>query len=124
MIRDLFSILKMDSGGPLGKVFAIQRVLYRLPEVMAASDVLFTEGEKDSDTGKGLGFTSTTSGGAESWHPEFSETLRGKRVTIIADADAPGRTHSQRVAHSLSGKAETVKVLELPNAKDLTEWIQ
>jgi hypothetical protein len=40
--------------------FGVRRVLYRLPGVIAASDVLFLEGEKDADTGKALGITSTS----------------------------------------------------------------
>ena len=44
-------------------------------------------------------------------------------MTKIADADEPGRKHAQQVAKSLAGKAESVKVLELPGAKDLSEWV-
>ena len=44
-------------------------------------------------------------------------------MTIIADADEPGRKHAEQVAASLLGKAETVKILELPQAKDLSEWV-
>jgi hypothetical protein len=88
------------------KMEGVRRVLYRLPEVLAASDSLFVEGEKDADTGTTLGFVATTSGSTGSWRPEFAETLRGKRVTIIADADTPGRKHAQQVARSLSGKAD------------------
>jgi len=112
------------NGGWAWNLDGVRRVLYRLPEVMAASDVLFVEGEKDADTGEALGLTSTTSGGAESWRAEFSETLRGKRITIISDADVPGRKHAQRVAESLHSKAASVKVIELPGAKDLSEWVE
>jgi hypothetical protein len=112
------------NGGWTWNLDGVRRVLYRLPEVITASDVLYVEGEKDTDTGKALGITSTTSGAAGSWRPEFSETLRGKRVTIIADADTPGRKHAQQAAHSLHGKAQSVKVLDLPGAKDLSEWVE
>jgi hypothetical protein len=112
------------NGGWTGNLDGVRRVLYRLPEVLTASDVLFVEGEKDADTGKDRGITSTTSGATGSWREEFSETLRGKRVTIIADADAPGRKHAQRVAASIAGKVESVKVIELPGSKDLTAWVE
>lgn len=49
--------------------------------------------------------------------------LKGKRVCIIADADEPGRKHAQEVAVSLFGKVESLRLMELPHAKDLTEWI-
>jgi hypothetical protein len=120
-----FRVRRPDgNGGWIWNLDGVRRVLYRLPEVIAASDVLFVEGEKDADTGKALGITSTTSGAVGSWREEFSESLRGKRITIIPDADAPGRKHAQRVAASLAGKVESVKVLELQGAKDLSAWLE
>jgi hypothetical protein len=102
----------------------VRRVLYGLPELMVAAEVLVVEGEKDVETARHLGFTATcNSGGAGKWRDEFSEFLRGKQLTIIADADEPGRRHAQAVANSLIGKASSLKVLELPNGKDLTEFI-
>jgi len=101
-----------------------RRVLYRLPEVLVASDVLIVEGEKDVETARRLGFTATcNAGGAGKWKEEYSEPLRGKRVTIVADVDEPGRKHAQQVAAYLVGRVESLKVLELPGAKDLSEWI-
>ncbi len=101
-----------------------RQVLYQLPEVLAATDVLFVEGEKDAHTGKSLGFTSTASGGVGTWKDEFSETLRGKRVVVIADADEPGRKLGRRIASALTGMVESLKLLELPGAKDLSEWVE
>jgi hypothetical protein len=129
----LYQIVRLDpkefrlrkpngKGGWIWKLGNVRRTLYRLPGVIAASDVLIVEGEKDADTGMTLGFAATTSGAAGTWVAEFSDFLCGKRVTIIADADGPGRQHAQRVAHSLLGKATSLKVLELPGAKDLSEW--
>jgi len=100
-----------------------RRVLYRLPEVLAAKSVLVCEGEKDCETARALGLVATcNAGGAGKWREEHGEVLRGKRVVIIADADEPGRKHAQQVAESLAGKAESVKVLEFAHAKDLSEW--
>ena len=99
------------------------RVLYRLPEVLTAEAVLVCEGEKDCETARALGIAATcNAGGAGKWRGEYSESLRGKEITIIADADEPGRKHAQQVAASLAGKAEFVKVLEIANAKGLSEW--
>ena len=63
-------------------------------------------------------------GGAGKWREEYSDCLRGKRVAVLADADDPGRKHAQQVAMSLFGNVESLKVLELPRAKDLTEWVE
>ena len=102
----------------------VRRVLYRLPEVLAAKEVLIVEGEKDANTGNAIGFTATTSGAAGSWREEFSDPLCGKIVTIIADADSAGRKYAQNVAKSLFGTVESLKLLELPGAKDLSEWVE
>lgn len=110
-------------GGWIWNLGDVHRVLYRLPEAIEAKEVLVVEGEKDADTGNSLGFTATTSGSTVSWKEEFSEHLRGKRVTIISDADESGRAFAQKVARSLFGKANSLKLLELPHAKDLSEWV-
>ncbi len=120
-----FRVRRPDgNGGWISNLHGVRPVLYRLPEVTAASEVLFVEGEKDADAGKALGITSTTSGAVGSWRAEFAESLRGKRIAIIPDSDLPGRKHAQRVAASLVGKAESVKVLELPGVKDLSAWLE
>ncbi len=102
----------------------IRRVPYRLPEVLTAKFVLVCEGEKDCETARALGIVATCNpGGAGKWREEYSEHLHNKSVTVIPDADEPGRRHSQQVAGSLFGKVDSLKVLELPGAKDLSEWV-
>jgi len=111
-------------GGWLWSLNGVPRVLYRLPDVLAAKSVLVCEGEKDCETARALGLVATCNpGGAGKWCEEYSECLRGKRVAIIADADEPGRKHAAQIADSLSAKAEMVKIVEFPQAKDLTEWV-
>ena len=112
-------------GGWVWKLGDVRRVLYHLPEVLAAKSILIVEGEKDVETARERRLTATcNAGGAGKWREENSECLGGKRVAIIADADEPGRKHAQTVATSLHGKVESLKVLELPGTKDLTEWIE
>jgi hypothetical protein len=114
------------SGGWVGDLKGIRRVLYRLPEVIASEDVLIVEGEKDADTAKEkLGLCGTTGGGAaEKWPDEYTATLAGKNCVVIPDADVPGRSKATKIAQALSGKAASLKLLELPGAKDLTEWVE
>jgi hypothetical protein len=113
-------------GGWIWKLGDVRRVLYQLPEVVKAKSVLIVEGEKDCKTACDLGLVATTNaGGANSkWLDSYSESLRDKRVSIIADADEPGRKHAQEAAASLFGKAESLKVLEFPDHKDLSEWTE
>ena len=111
-------------GGWIWSLNGTRRVLYRLPEVLAVESVLIVEGEKDVESARSLGLVATcNSGGAGKWREEYGEVLNGKHVAIIADADEPGRKHAQTVAESLRGKSESLKVLELPGSKDLTEWL-
>ena len=111
-------------GGWLWNLNGTRRVLYRLAEVLTAHDVLVVEGEKDVETARKLGLVATCNpGGARKWREEFSEPLLEKRITIIADADGPGREHAKQVAHSIFGKTRTLKVIELPGSKDLSDWI-
>ena len=111
-------------GGWTWRLGDVRRVPYNLPEVLAAKEVLIVEGEKDADTARALGLTATSSGAAGTWRNEFSDLLSGKRVTIIADADVPGRKHAQSVGRCLLGKVDSLKLLELPDAKDLSEWVE
>jgi len=92
--------------------------------VLAATFVLVCEGEKDCETARALGLVATCNPcGAGKWRDKYSECLRAKEVTIIADADEAGRKHAEQVAASLSGTAEIVKILEFSQAKDLSEWV-
>jgi putative DNA primase/helicase len=111
-------------GGWIWNLDGTRRMLYRLPEVLAENElVVICEGEKDVDTARKMEVVATCNpGGAGKWREEFSECLRGKKIAIIADADEPGRAHAQQVAASLHLRAESVKVLELPDSKDLAEW--
>lgn len=114
-------------GGWVWNLDGVRRVLYNLPEVMKANeDLLIVEGERDVETARQLRIIATCNPhGAGKWRPEYSEFLKGKRVVIIADADAPGVAHACDVARSLVGVAESVRLIEaLPQAKDLTEWVE
>ena len=79
-----------------------RRVLYRLPEVLAAvkagHPVYVVEGEKDADRLADMGHAATCNfdgaakdGQRPKWRPEYAGTLRDADVVIIADRDAPGR---------------------------------
>jgi hypothetical protein len=112
-------------GGWKWSLNGTRRVIYRLPEVLAQKSILVCEGEKDCETARGLELVATCNPcGAGQWREEYSDPLRGKRAAVIADADTPGRKHAQAVAASLYSKTDSLKVLELPGAKDLTEWIE
>lgn len=108
------------------------RVLYRLPELIAAdpkAPVYILEGEKDADTAAALGMIATCNPmGALKWAAvaELARTvIAGRDVVIVADADEPGRRHASDVSRSLAGAAKSVRVVECPEGhKDLSAWVE
>ncbi|GAG74581.1 unnamed protein product, partial [marine sediment metagenome] len=97
----------------------VRRVLYRLPEVIKANEILIAEGEKDADNLSKIGFTATTCPmGAGKWKPEYNKYLKGKDVVLIPHNDDEGRKHVQQVADSLTGTVKNLKVLDLPDLPD------
>ena len=110
----------------------VTRVLYRLPEVLKATQearrVYVVEGEKDADRLRGEGLIATTNagGGAAGWLPQYTESLRGAQIVVIPDNDPTGKKHAGVVAAALEGKAASVRVLELPNLPpkgDVSDWL-
>ena len=102
----------------------VRRVLYRLPELKAAiaagQTINVVEGEKDVGALLEHGFAATCNPlGAKlngsTWLSEYTETLRGTSVVVIADKDATGRSHACVVASALHGIAKSVKLIELPD---------
>ena len=105
----------------------IQPVLYHLSEVLKAKEVLVTEGEKDVDNLRAIGFTATTCPmGVKKWRPEYSECLKVKHVVLIPDNDNEGKEHMALVGVSLNGTSASLKLLELPGLPskgDVSDWI-
>ena len=109
-----------DKAAPKGKL------LYRLPEIMKnlQKPVYVVEGERDADRLAGLSLLATTNpGGAGKWLREYSKTLTGRSVRIIPDADSPGQKHAVQVVESLLEHGCRVQVVELPDVKDVSDWL-
>lgn len=117
------------AGGWKWKLGDVRRVLYRLPELLAApgASVFVCEGEKDANALAALGLVATTNaGGAEKWRDEYADELRGRDVVILPDNDDVGRDHGAAVARSLDRKAASVRVVALPDLPlkgDVSDWI-
>ena len=120
-----------SNGGWTWKLGDTRRVLYRLPELIEAvaneHPIFICEGEKAVDALSKLGVPATCSPhGAGKWRDVYSAHLKGAKVIILPDADAPGRHHAEQVARSLRGVASSVKVLALPGLPeggDVYDWI-
>jgi hypothetical protein len=105
-----------------------RRVLYRLPETIAAvaagTTVLIPEGERDVDRARADGHVATCNPhGAGKWCPEYNETFRGAHVVIVADRDQAGYAHARDVARHLQGIAATVRVVGSAVGNDLSDHL-
>jgi putative DNA primase/helicase len=117
-------------GGWLWNLRGARRVLYRLPEIIAASQdqaVFIVEGEKDADRLAKENILATTCAmGAGKWRPEYNDALAGRHIVILPDNDEPGRAHAEQVALALNGVAASVKVVALPGLPpkgDVSDWL-
>jgi DNA primase len=106
------------AGGWTWNMSGVERVLYRLPELLRAAPdatVFITEGEKDVDALRERCLVATTNpGGAGKWQPGMSEYLRGRHVVILPDNDEAGEKHTNDVAAMLQGVARSIHILRLP----------
>jgi 5S rRNA maturation endonuclease (ribonuclease M5) len=105
----------------------VRRVLYRLPELLAADPrrvALVVAGEKDCDHLAAVGVLATTNvcGERAAWLPEYSRCLAGRDVVVVPDADAAGRRHADEVCGSLMDYAASVRKAALPE-KDATAFL-
>jgi len=100
-----------------------RRVLYRLPEVLAAvkegKTVFLVEGEKDADRLASLGLAATCNfdgaskdGQRSKWRPEYGDMLRGADVVIIGDRDEAGEAHARTAYADLKGKAASLRIVQ------------
>jgi len=123
----------MPDGSWESGVGDVRRVLYKLPEVLAAEPavpVFLVEGEKDCDTAWKLGLVATSiPNGVGYWgklEEHVKQVLAGRIVVIIADKDAPGREFASKAVKTLAAVTRGVAVIEMPGppeVKDLTDAV-
>ena len=135
--RPLFRVVRFDPKGFTQQRWeddewkygleSVRRVLYRLPEVLAAVAagelVYLVEGEKDADNLRSQGVMGTTvCGGAGGiGHTDLS-CLAGARVVCVPDQDDAGRLWLQRVRAALPDTAG-VSVRVPLRGKDVTDHL-
>ena len=124
-----FLIRRPDGrGGWLWNLDGVERVPYRLPQVLKSETVYLPEGEKDVHTLEGWGLAASCNpGGAGQSHlyEKWVAHFRGKHVVVLPDNDAPGRKHAAAVAVALLSVAASVRIVELPDLPDkgdVTDW--
>ena len=114
-------------GNWLWDLKGVERLPYRLPEVLSAGVVFVVEGEKDADRLAAIGMVATcNSGGAGKWTDDLAVYFDTKTVYVLTDNDRPGREHAQQVALNLYGVAREVRVVDLsglPEKGDVSDWL-
>jgi hypothetical protein len=120
-------------GGYDYKLGDVKKPLYNLPDLLVATQVFVTEGEKDADNLRAAlpkdqhVAVVTNFDGAGKWRDEYSVFFAGKRVVILPDNDEPGRKHGDDVARSVSRYALGVKLLNLsglPEKGDVSDYLE
>ncbi len=107
-----------DGNGWSWKLNGVQRVLYRLPAIVAApldQAVFVVEGEKDVQRLELEDQLATTCpGGAGKWRSEYNAVLTGRPVVILPDNDEPGRQHAQHAGNHYAASPPPSKSLNCP----------
>src|SRR5262249_48918990 len=129
-------ILPMHANGDgfqLGEpAFPDKKPLYALPGIVRAleNDVIWVvEGEQKADALNKLGLCATTSGGAMSAPSTDWTPLKGRRVVIWPDHDAPGEGYAGEVAAILLKMECTVSCIDttplgLESGGDVIDWLK
>lgn len=102
----------------------INPIIYNLKRVITAisenETIYIVEGEKDVDNLEKVGLVATTSPmGAGKWQSDYSDYLADSIAVIIPDNDTVGKSHAEQIAKSLSGKAKSIKVIDLTKGAEL-----
>jgi hypothetical protein len=123
--KDFYQRQPNGRGGWIPNLIGVPRVLYHLPALKNATDIFITEGEKDVHTLEALGYVATTApmGAKAPWLKEYSETLRGKNITILPDNDKDGIAHGQKIDKALHLISASTRIVMMPMGKDVTEAI-
>ena len=126
--KDFFQRRPDGAGGWLYTLTGVDRVPYRLPEVIEAvrsgEPVYVVEGEKDSDRLRSEGHIATTfPGGAGKWRDSYAKYFEGGEVIVIADNDPEGIAHAKAVAEGLRPVVRSVRTLRSLEFKDISDHL-
>lgn len=113
-------------------IAGIRRIIYRLPEILAAPyefPVLIVEGERKANALHKLGLLATTGCGGcgMGWLPGYSKSLEGRRCVLLPDNNECGVRHMFHAATSLmTHGAASVRIVPIPGLaedEDVGDWL-
>lgn len=121
------------SGGYIYNLDGVDRVPYRLPDLVQAMqqpepEIWFTEGEKDADNLRSLGRAATS---FKSWRHCLNRYINGAHAVLFRDHDTSGVKLSIDAARIIAEVAASVKIIDLfdgeprtKHGKDISDWIK
>jgi hypothetical protein len=120
-------------GGYIYNLDGIDRVPYRLPELletmeMPDPEVWLTEGEKDADN---LGLLGLPASSFKNWTQSFNQYTRGSHAVLFRDHDTSGVKQANDAARIIAEAAKSVKLIDLyegepvadKHGQDVSDWI-
>jgi len=96
--------------------------LYRLPQIKDEPIIFLFESHTDVERAVSMRLPATTSGGADSWRPEYGDTLAGKDVCLTPDNNTAGARYAAIVCQSLHGRATSLRVVSIAPHPDFRRW--
>ena len=121
------------NGGYIYNLDGVIRVPYRLPEMTDAlkngiDEIWLSEGEKDADNLRLLGFTATS---FKKWTHSLNPFIKGAHAVVFRDHDTSGVKQANDAARIISEVTKSVKVIDLfdgeplpdKHGKDVSDWI-
>ena len=97
------------------------------PELVAGAVVL-VEGPSDMLAARSSGLPAIAVPGTHAWRAEWASAFTGRDVTVVMDADRPGREAATRIAHDLQRHGARAQVVDLDPGRDdgydLSDWLQ
>lgn len=116
-------------GGWINGLSDARRVLYRLPELLAAdpaAPVYLVEGERKADKLAAWGLPATAIAfGCKGWRKCYAEALAGRTVAVLPDNDEPGRGFAETARAAIEaagGRAHLIELPGLPPKGDVIDW--
>jgi hypothetical protein len=125
----LRGVLRYQQGGD-PKMLAVEGTRLGLiphPTREISESVLLVEGPPDMIAARSHGLPAIAIPGDHSWRAEWAQLLAGRRVTLVMDADAPGRELAERIAENLRDVVDELVAVDLApdrgDGYDLTDWL-
>ena len=113
-----------------GCMDGVERLPYRVSEVLKSDYVIVVEGEKDVDALRAAGYVATTKcgGAAKTWEPSALSYFRDRDVYVVPDNDVAGIRGAEKTCAALVGVARSVRLAPLcadmaPKA-DMSDWLR